>query len=126
MRITVLLTTLACVLGLSGTGRAAQIASPTIYGATSQKTAQCTIGNLGTTPVSVTVNIVDESGAVVSTDSHCGIVEPSFLCQVAAIGIPTGSAFACTAKTSGSTAKLRGSFSLISSAGLPLRSVELR
>lgn len=125
MRLPAMLTTAGCLLALAGTSRAAQIASPTIFGAFFQQVAQCTIGNVGKTPVSVTVNIVDEQGNVVSTNSHCGIIEPNFLCQVSALSISTDAALACTATTPGSAAKLRGNFALLAG-GLPIRSAELR
>src|SRR5882757_3637943 len=124
MRKSIILTAVGCLLGLAGTARAGQISSPAIFGAFFQSAVQCTIGNLGTTRVPVTVNIVDEAGNVVPS-GHCGSVEPNFLCQVTVFNIPTGSAFACTATTPGSTAKLRGTM-VVLDGGFPLRTAALR
>jgi hypothetical protein len=121
-----IVTAIGCLLGLAGSAHAAQLASATIYGAFSQQTAQCSIGNVGTTPIFVTVNIVDEAGDVVPTTEHCGTVEPGSLCQVFASPIATASAFACTATTKGDTGKLRGSFGLLDANLSTLRTEELR
>jgi hypothetical protein len=115
----------ACALAIAANCDAIQLTSPTIFGGFFQQTAQCTIGNVGSTPVSVTVNIVDEAGNVVPTDTHCGVVEPHFLCQVSARNIPTNAAFACTATTSRGAAQLRGNLAIIDF-GEPIRSAELR
>jgi hypothetical protein len=125
MRRAIIVAAIGSLLGFANVSQAAQIASPTIYGAFSQRVAQCTIGNLGTSTIFVDVNIVDEAGNVVRSNEHCGNIEPNFLCQVSALSIPTGAAFACTATTKGSTTKLRGSFALLDANGAPIRSVEM-
>jgi len=126
MRSSLIVSAIGCLLGLAGSAHAAQLASATIYGAFSQHTAQCAIANVGTTPIFVTVNIVDESGNVVPTSEHCGTVQPGLLCEVFASSISTSSAFACTATTKGNTGKLRGSFNLLDANLSTLRTVELR
>lgn len=66
MKTSVIVTTIACLLGITGLAQAATIASPAIFGAFVQDKAQCLIGNTGTAAVSVTVRILDESGNVVA------------------------------------------------------------
>jgi hypothetical protein len=61
--------------------------------------------NGGTTTLTVTVKILDESGGVVRT-SNCGSIAPNDFCSVAS-GISFGVAYACIA-TAGSVANLRG------------------
>jgi hypothetical protein len=127
MRLPVALTAIACLLGLAGVSHAGQIASPAIYGAFTQKKAQCFIGNTGTSPIPVKVNILDESGNVVPSGSSCGsAVEAGFICSVFVNSIPNGVAFACSATTSGSASKLRGSLILYDANDIPLRSAALR
>ena len=125
MRILSLVAAAGCLLALAASSEAAQLASPTIFGGFFQDSAQCTIGNLGTTPVTVTVDIVDRDGNVVPTDSHCGVVAPNFLCQVNTGAIAPDAALACTATTSSSVAKLRGSFAILGG-HLPIHTTALR
>jgi hypothetical protein len=126
MKASVIFTAIACLLGASGAAHAGQIASSAIYGSFAQRQAQCFVGNLGTTPISVKVNILDESGNVVPTGTSCnGPIEPGFICSVFTNSIPNGVAFACSA-SAGSTAKLRGSLVLYDVNYNPLRSADLR
>ena len=124
MRISIILTALTCLFGVTSLSQAAQtLASPAIFGSHSQTTAQCIIGNSGSTSVSVDVRILDESGNVVSRG--CGRVEPNFICEVAA-PINSGAAYACSATTPGSATKLRGALALTDANGVLLRSAELQ
>lgn len=135
MKISAILTTIACFFGVTSLSHAAQtIASPTIFGAHTQEFAQCIIGNLGAESVSVDVHIFDESGNVVPASSSCGApVEAKFVCSVFA-PISFGVAYACSATSSGSAKKLRGTLVLYdrvpdgfgSTDDIPLRSAELR
>jgi hypothetical protein len=127
MRTSIALTAIACVLGTAGASHAAHLASPSIYGAVTQRAAACTIGNTGPTPVSVTVHIVDESGNVVPSASSCNTpVEAGFVCSVFANNIPNAVAFACTADVSGSAKHIRASLTLRDVNGVPLRTADLR
>src|SRR5262249_19277410 len=89
-----ILAAIACVSGSVAISHAAQtIASPAIFGASTQQLAQCTIGNTGTKTVDVTVTIVDEAGNVLPAASTCN--EPllgNFECSVFANAIPSGGA----------------------------------
>jgi hypothetical protein len=127
MRASITLTAIACVLGLAGTASATRLASPAIYGAVTQKQAACTIGNTGSTPVNLTVHIVDEVGTVVDTATSCrGSVEAGFICQVFANNLGFGSAYACTADIAGSASRIRASLTLRDADETPLRAVDLR
>jgi hypothetical protein len=124
MRMSIMLTVLTCVFGLTGLSHAAQtLASPAIFGSLNQTTAQCIIGNSGPTLASVDVRIVDEAGNVVNRG--CGRVEPNFICEVAAPA-NFASAYACSATTPGSVTKLRGALVLRDANGELLRSAELQ
>jgi len=124
MKLLTKLVAAGCLLAFAGTARAAQISSPPVFGAFFQQTAQCTVGNVGPTPVVVAINIVDEAGNVVASNPGCRI-EPNFLCQVSKLSIPAGGAFACTATTSAGTAKLRGNIAILDSL-LPISAADLR
>lgn len=125
MRISTVLTAAACVLALAGVSHAGQIASPAIYGAYTQAHAECVIGNLSDNPVSVQVNILDESGNPVPSSTSCnGPIEPHFICQVSA-NISNGVAYACAAK-SASLAKLRAALTLSDANYFPVKSAALR
>jgi hypothetical protein len=118
-----------CILGLAGLADAAQIASPTIYGAFHQDTAECIVRNVGKANVTLDVNILDESGNVVPAGGNCAAaITPGDYCfERASIG--SGVAYACTATLQGSAKDLRANFVLIDDLGsdeLPLRSVALR
>ena len=127
MRTSIALTALACVLGFAGASHATVLASPAIYGAVTQKAAQCVIGNTGKTPVAVTVRILDESGNVVPSSSSCGSpVEAGFVCSVFANNIGSGQAYACTAEPAGSAKAIRGTLTLVDASEVPLRSADLR
>jgi hypothetical protein len=108
MKIIIALVACACILGLAGVSDAAQISSPAIFGAYTQTTAHCIVVNGGTTTLTVTVKILDESGGVVKsiTDS----LPPGEFSPVSA-GISFGVAYACIA-TAGSVANLRGALSI--------------
>lgn len=135
MRTSIMLTAIACLLGLTNLSHADQtIASPAIFGSFAQDRARCIIGNMGTTPVSVDVHIFDESGNVVPASTSClSPVEPNFICSVTAT-ISSGVAYACSATASGKAKKLRGTLVLTDrvpdgfggSKDIPLRSAELR
>lgn len=126
MRTSVVLTALACLLGFAGTSHAALLATPTIYGAITQKAAQCVIGNTGQTLVKVTVHIVDESGNVVLGPTTCNEpVQPGSVCSVFANNISSGVAFACTADVAGSAARIRAAFTIVDADEVPLRTADL-
>src|SRR5262245_30033726 len=110
MRTSVSLAAIAGLLALAGTARASQLlATPAIFGASTQKSAQCNLGNFGTRDVPVTgFNIVDESGNAFPVNRGCGsAIPPGFICQIFAPSIPSGQAVACTATVS-SGATVRG------------------
>lgn len=135
MKISATLTAIACLFVLTSLANADQtIASPTVFGAHTQEFAHCIIGNFGTDPVSVDVHIFNESGNVVPASSSClAPVGAKFVCSVFA-PINFGAAYGCSATTSGSAKKLRGTLVLYdrvsdgfgSTDDIPLRSAELR
>jgi hypothetical protein len=118
-----------CILGLSGLADAAQIASPTIYGAFHQDTAECVVRNVGKSNVTVDVKILDESGNAVASNGNCTApITPGYYCFTRT-PISAGVAYACTATLAGSAKDLRASLVLIDDLGsdeFPLRSVNLR
>jgi hypothetical protein len=126
MKTFAILTAAACLAGLSGLAEAATLASPATYASTAQRGAQCVIGNHGTTPIKVDVRIVDEAGNAYSANNTCGSVPPQFICSAFVSQVANNQAVACSATTSGSAAKLRGSLTLYDTQGVPLRTSELR
>ena len=125
MRAFAILTALALLSGAS-LAHAESLASPATYGSAYQYAAQCTIGNTGDNPVAATVKIVDELGNEFNLNSTCGNIEPHFICQAFANAIPFNQAVACVASVPGSAAKLRGSLTIYTAGGVPLRTSELR
>ena len=119
---------LGVVAGLSGLSHAAQtIATSAIFGATTQHSAQCVIGNPSTRTIAVQVSIVDESGNPLQVSSTCNEPIPAgFNCSVFANSIPSTAAVACSATASGGIDKLRGTFTLSDGNAVALRSVELQ
>jgi hypothetical protein len=81
---------------------------------------------MGARSIPVTVDIVDEAGNVIPTESHCGDVAPNLACDVVASSIPRAAAFACRATTPESVPALRGNLTVFSSAGFLLRTEALR
>lgn len=126
MKTLAILTAVACLSGLSAAAHAATFASPATYASTSQRGAQCVLGNNGTKPIAATVRIVDEAGNAFQVNSTCGQVPAQFICSVFASSIPSNQAVACTATVTGSAEKLRGSLTLFDGQGVPLRTSELR
>src|SRR5262245_65611224 len=129
MRMSVVSTALGCLLAIAGSARASQLASPAIFGAFTQRSAQCNLGNFGTRDIPVTgFDIVDESGNAFPVNRGCGSTIPAgFICQIFAPSIPSGQAVACTATVSNGD-KVRGTLRRVDNAGLgvPLRAQALR
>ena len=107
-----LIVTLACaaVLALSGVSQAAQIASPPIFGTGDQDFAHCVVLNGGTTPLKVTLKILNEFGGTEATDNCGGPLGAGQFCA-RRIAIDNAGAYACIA-TAGSTTNLRGALTL--------------
>jgi hypothetical protein len=107
-----LVVTMACaaVLALSGASQAAQIASPTIFGTGTQDKAHCVVLNGGTTPLTVTLKILNEFGGTEATDNCGGPLGAGQFCA-RRIAIDNAGAYACIATTR-STANLRGALAL--------------
>jgi hypothetical protein len=108
MKAIIALAACAGVLGLVGVSDAAQISSPAIFGAYTQTTAHCIVVNGGTSTLTVTVKILNESGGVVT--SVTDPLPPGEFGPLSA-HISFGVAYACTA-TAGSVANLRGALSI--------------
>jgi len=100
----------AALLGSGGPSEAAQISSPMIFGNVPQAEAECVVVNGGTSPIQVTLAIVDELGAVKTMTTCGGPVPAGDFCTLS-MPIPFIGPFACTA-TAGSTANLRGALVL--------------
>ena len=94
---------------ISGVSRAAQIASPTIYGTFDQVLAECAVVNGGPTPLpAVTIKIVSEFGETIGP-MNCGnnkTLGVDEFCSLVTL-IDNSTAYACVA-TAGSIANLRG------------------
>ena len=128
MRISAVLTAIACLLGLAPGAHASQVlASPAVYASPNQHSAQCNLGNFGARDVPITAfDIVDEAGNAFPVNRGGGISVPAgFVCQISALNIPSGSAVACSATVSNGNT-VRGSLTLFDGHGVPLRSSELR
>jgi hypothetical protein len=126
MRAAVALSALACIAAFTGTADAAQIASPAIYGSAAQTLAFCIIYNGGTTSVTVTVKLLDESGdALTNVNNGCaGKLAAGEFCSVSK-GVSHNVAFACTA-TAGSVTNLRGTMTLQDNNDNTIRTAPLR
>jgi hypothetical protein len=125
----------ALLFAMTGLAQATQtISSPSIFASDVQRSATCTVRNVGTTQVLIRqVGIVFESGDPVTLASdNCTNVRLAggSACSVTATGILTGFAYACSA-TAASVKHLRGAMFLRIPAGsvssdLPFRSAPLR
>jgi len=130
MRMFAALTAIVSLLGVAGSSQASQLlATPAIFGASTQQSAQCNLGNFGTRDIPVTgFDIVDESGNAFPVNRGCGSAVPAgFICQIFAPSIPSGQAVACTATVSNGD-KVRGTLLLFDNTGtgVPLRAQALR
>jgi len=130
MRMFAALTAIVSLLGVAGSSQASQLlATPAIFGASTQQSAQCNLGNFGTRDIPVTgFDIVDESGNAFPVNRGCGSAIPAgFICQIFAPSIPSGQAVACTATVSNGD-KVRGTLLLFDNTGtgVPLRAQALR
>jgi hypothetical protein len=109
MRTLIVVVACAGVLALSGVSQAAQIASPTIYGAFDQVLAECAIVNGGPTPLpAVTIKIVSEFGETIGPMNCCTnkTLGAGEFCSLVT-QIDNSTAYACVA-TAGSLANFRG------------------
>ena len=104
MRKLIVFVALIITFGFATAANAAQIASPAIFGAHTQTGAMCAIYNAGTTPLTVTLRILDESGGVVK--SQAGTLQPGEFGSIFT-SISFGVAYACSANASG-VSNLRG------------------
>src|SRR5262245_28374483 len=96
MRTLVITLVCAAVLVLSSVSQAAQIASPILFGNKNQVFAHCVVVNSGTTPLTVTLKILDSFGLTVATDNCDGSLGAGGFCA-RAIPIDNQTAFACIA-----------------------------
>ena len=105
----------ALLFSMSGLAEAAQtISSAAIPVTTLPDNFACYVRNVGRTPVSVTVQIVNSSGTMVHPDfDNCTAVPLAGgrNCVVLASGL-TSDLFACSATASGSAKNLRGTLEL--------------
>jgi hypothetical protein len=105
-----LIVAMACtaVLALSGVSQAAQISTPAIFGNHNQDQAHCLVVNGGTSPLAVTLKLINEYGGTEATYNCSGPPEPGEFCTLRrTISGAVAWAYACMA-TAGSTANLRG------------------
>ena len=71
----------AAALALGGVSQAAQIASPTILGTGEQDMAHCIVLNGGTSPLAVTLKIINEFGGTEWTDNCFGPLGAGQFCR---------------------------------------------
>jgi hypothetical protein len=81
------------------------LASPLMWGGTTQTDAVCYIRNTGKSPV-------DDSGLNLTDSSSCSSVAPGSTCAVAALSLGTNQPVACSASTSGSTKYIRAAMDI--------------
>ena len=107
-----LIVAMACtaVLALSGVSQAAQISTPMIFGTGNQDKAHCVVVNGGTSPLAVTVKLLNEYGGTEATYNCHGPLGAEQFCALRR-SIDNAGAYACIA-TAGSTANLRGALVL--------------
>jgi hypothetical protein len=106
------LTAAASLLGITGLVHAGQIASPPVPSSNSYS-AICYVRNVGAAPIAVNVQIVNTAGAALTTNfDNCntGSLAPGLSCAVQTADAALVLYAACSATTSGSVKKLRGSF----------------
>jgi hypothetical protein len=111
MRTLVIATTVAALLALGGVSEAAQISSPMIFGTGEQDRAECVVLNTGSSPVALTVKLINDFGGTEATYNCGGPLGPGQFCSLLR-PIDNASAYACTA-TAGSTGNLRGTAVLL-------------
>jgi hypothetical protein len=98
----------AAVLALSGVSQAAQIPTPAIFGNRNQDKAHCLVINGGTSPLAVTLKLINEYGGTEATYNCRGPLDPGEFCTLrTTITNALACAYACIA-TAGSTANIRG------------------
>jgi hypothetical protein len=119
-----------CLLALSAAAHAATMASATIFGGHAQTFARCTALNGGTTPITVTLKILSDAGAVL--DSATQTLAPGEFMAVAE-GIVSGLPHSCTATSGASLANVRAVLVILEPAVYqgnsilrPMRSAALR
>ena len=110
MKTLIVATAFAAALALSGVSQAAQISTPTIFGTGEQDKAHCIVLNGGTSPLAVTVKLLNEYGGTEATYSCSGPLGAGQFCALRR-SIDNAGAYACIA-TAGSTTKLRGALIL--------------
>ena len=118
------LVTLATVAHAGGV-----LASPAIFGGYNQARATCLLVNVGDRNIRVQAGIFDESGNALPIDDNCSNVGigPGGYCSVAASGLASGIAFACSATVQSSSVKsVRGTFMLTDDSYMLLRQTTLR
>jgi len=109
MKTIIALIACSCVVGMANLSGAAQIASPTIFGSSTQTAAECVVVNGGTTNLAVTVEILDKSGAVLRSSNCDGSLAPGQFCSAG--GIINAVLASCIA-TAVSVANLRGALTI--------------
>ena len=93
-----------CLLGFSAAAHAATLASPSIFGSHAQSVARCTALNGGSVPITLTVKILTESGAV--WDSRTITLAPGDFTALTE-PIQIGVAYSCTVTAGVSLANVR-------------------
>jgi hypothetical protein len=127
MRVFAIASTAACLLGLSGLAHAVQLASPAIYGGYTQNGAECWVRNDSSKPLSVVVQLYDESGNPLPSGTSCSSpIDPGSACVTYLRPVANGVAFACSATVPGNGKTVRGTMILTDANGLAVRSADLR
>ena len=110
MRTLIVATACAAVLALSSMSQAAQISTAMTFGTGNQDKAHCLVLNGGTSPLAVTVKLLNEYGGTEATDNCGGPLGAGQFCALRR-SIDNAGAYACIA-TAGSTTNLRGALVL--------------
>jgi hypothetical protein len=120
-----------CIFGFASVSHAARKASPSIFGSHNQQAAFCSVVNGGTTAVTVTVKILNESGGV--EHSITETIAPGDI-RTAARSISSGVAYACAITSPASLTNVRATMMIMElytndsglSAFRPVRTAALR
>ena len=111
-------------LAMSGAAHAGTLTTGPLlpdFGANSQ--VRCEAVNVGTTPVTITIDIINTNNGLVGQTNTCTNVAPDHGCGTALLSSFGGF---CRITTTGSTKRLRGSLQTRTGSNVPTSAIEAR
>lgn len=124
MKIPMTFVVAVCTLAMSGAAHAGTLTTAPLlpdFGASSQ--VRCEAVNVGTTPVTITIDIINTNNGVVGETNTCINVAQNRGCGTALLS-PFGGF--CRITTTGSTKRIRGSIQTRTGGNVPTSAIEAR